>query len=201
MCLQKHTHASCWLVFVSTAVSRKIHLHLYIHINVLNYFVMHDHVSYVLHVLHKSLWTCTCCDHKRVELTIHEVSSQPYVFCTDRATCCHSADDTDTEHVESTSLSDGGYRPWCHVAYREFRDVKHISSGVHGGYQGSLAVFADDLHIFAGLHDGAGGLCLSALRTAARGSHASGHPCETCSRRADVDNFSWTRNNRREDSR
>lgn len=50
--------------------------------------------------------------------------------------------------------------------------------------QGSMAVHADELHVFADLHDGTAGLCLSALRTAARSAVSGGGSCSACNKRA-----------------
>ena len=50
---------------------------------------------------------------------------------------------------------------WCHITYHQYRD--HI--GTPGS---SLPVHADSVHVFSGLHEGAQGLCLSAVRHAAK---------------------------------
>ena len=65
----------------------------------------------------------------------------------------------------SVSTSAGA---WCHVTYHQYRD--HI--GTPGS---SLPVHADSVHVFSGLHEGAQGLCLSAVRHAAKISSQVSH--------------------------
>jgi len=50
--------------------------------------------------------------------------------------------------------------PWCRITYHQYRD--------HVGTPGSsLPVYTDSVHVFSGLHHGAQGLCLSAVRPTA----------------------------------
>jgi len=60
--------------------------------------------------------------------------------------------------VTPVSTSTGA---WCHITYHQYRD--HI--GTPGS---SLPVHADSVHVFSGLHEGAQGLCLSAVRHSAK---------------------------------
>ena len=68
--------------------------------------------------------------------------------------------------VNSVSTSTPTVDSWCHITYHQYRD--------HVGTPGcSLPVHTDTVHVFSGLHHGAQGLCLSALRPAAAAGNVS----------------------------
>ena len=60
----------------------------------------------------------------------------------------------DSDSMPTTSHS------WCRISYHRYRDLV-------GSPGCLLPVYADSVHVFSGLHQGAEGLCLSAVRSAA----------------------------------